>query len=105
MRPPQPPTTGRPTLAAYVHASEAAISAAAEALVWSTADAQGVLAHVATADSWIMAGTRLVYERETKHLDPAAAASVRDFANLREIYRTTDSLFDVAALPRTVAPE
>lgn len=83
---------------AVVGAAEATISAAAEALVWSTGDAHGVLTHVAAADPTLMAATRLVYER---------LAAGRDVTtNLREQYRTTPMLFDeVAALPWLVARE
>lgn len=88
-------------IGALVGAAEATISAAAAALVWSTGDAHGVLAHVAAADPTLMAGTRLVYERL------AAGRTIRDVTvNLCEDYRTAPRpLEEVAALPWLVAPE
>lgn len=83
-----------------VWAAEQTIGAAAEALAWSTGDPQGVLAHVAAADPLLMADTRLVYERLA-----AGRTSVEKIRDLREVYRTSDSLFEIAALPWTVASE
>ncbi|MDV3249562.1 hypothetical protein K7Z54_23455 [Mycobacterium avium subsp. hominissuis] len=81
-------------------AAEQTIAAAAAALLWAGEDSQGVLAHVAVADPQLMVGTRMVYERL------AAGRTTHDIiANLREEYRTTTTLFEVAALPWLVAPE
>jgi hypothetical protein len=80
-------------------AAEQTIAAAAAALLWAGEDSHGVLAHVAAADPWLMAGTRLVYERL------AAETTLRDVVvRLGEEYRTTTTTIEVAALPWLVSP-
>jgi hypothetical protein len=91
--------------AEYVQAAQATINAAAAALVWSTADPHGVLAHVAGADPALMATTRLTYERTAATIAAVAATRCRGYAELQQLYRTTDAPFEVAALPWTVAPD
>lgn len=81
-------------------AAEQTITAAAAALLWAGEDPGGVLAHVAATDPQLMMGTRLAYERM------AAGRTTIDIGrSLCEEYRTTTTLFEVAALPSLVAPE
>ncbi|UMB70097.1 hypothetical protein [Mycobacterium paraterrae] len=90
---------GAPTLEQLVEAAEHTISAAAAAIVWAGGASGGVFEHVAAADPWLMARTRLAYNGFVGD-EPYPSKVHR---RLEQAYLTATEIFEVAALPCTVA--
>lgn len=90
---------GAATLEQLAEAAEQTISAAAAAIVWAGGASGGVFEHVAAADPWLMARTRLAYNSCVG--DEPVSGSV--YRRLEQAYLTATEMFEVAALPCTVA--